>query len=472
VLFSSLPFLIGFLPVVLGITLWLALRFQRRAAVLFLLAASLFFYGYNFAPYILLLGLSIIVNYLIGMRLLAQPSRAMLALGVTFNLALLGWFKYAGFVAANVAAITGADLSISIALPLAISFFTFQQIAYLVDLKRGDVGQSGILSYGFFVAFFPQLIAGPIVHHKDLIPQLSGPRFLGFRADDLRAGALLFGIGFAKKVLIADNIRIPSDRMFDAVSLGIEPSFGEAWVGLLCYCFQIYFDFSGYSDMALGLGRIFGLSLPVNFNSPYKARNIIDFWRRWNMTLSAFLRDYLYIPLGGNRGGLGRHANLMIVMLLGGLWHGASWTFVAWGFLHGLYLIANHAWQRIVKRPAPAVPSLLVTFAVVNVAWVFFRADGFGDAFSVLGAMAGLSAPAAFSVALFDDIASIVAMLAVCFCIVWLVPNSQQISMRVETGEMAPRRAILLMSGLGALVALAFFQVFARGTYEFIYFQF
>ena len=321
----------------------------------------------------------------------------MLALGVALNLALLGYFKYANFLVDNFNA--AADLGWSVApivLPLAISFFTFQQIAFLVDVRRQCSQSPNFLSYCLFVTFFPQLIAGPIVYHREIMPQILRAGFGRLRSQNLAVGVTIFVIGLFKKVVLADNIAPYSTVVFDAAADGTTIGLLTAWQGALAYSAQIYFDFSGYSDMAIGLGRMFGVRLPLNFNSPYKAASIIDFWRRWHMTLSLFLRDYLYIPLGGSRrGSAHRYSNLMIVMLLGGLWHGAAWTFVIWGGLHGVYLLINHAWRRGRAgrdggRGARLFGRALTVCAVIF-AWVVFRADGMQPALLMISGMIGLN---------------------------------------------------------------------------------
>ena len=264
----------------------------------------------------------------------------LLGFGIAANLVLLGYYKYAGFFVENVAAVTGLALPMpSIALPLAISFCTFQQVSFLVDCSRNQVAPFNFRCYLLYITFFPHLIAGPVVRHHELLPQLEQPRPLAVRWEDLTWGLHLFTLGLFKKAVIADTMAAYADPVFNAAATGAVPSCLEAWGAALGYTFQLYFDFSGYADMALGSARMFGIFLPENFNSPYKAENIADFWRRWHITLSHFLRDYLYIPLGGSRAGVTRtHVNLVLTMLLGGLWHGAAWTFVIWGTMHGVAL--------------------------------------------------------------------------------------------------------------------------------------
>ncbi len=346
-LFNSLVFVLGFLPaVVIGFAL-LARRGTPGQAMLFLVGASLLFYAAWNPPYLFLLVGSVAFNYGLGQRLRARPSRWVLGFGIAANLGAIGYFKYANFFLDNVNALTGGGLEIgTIVLPLAISFFTFQQIAYLIEAHRGDIAEHDFLSYALFVTFFPQLIAGPIVRFNEVVPQFAAERFGRLGSRDLALGATLFVIGLGKKVLLADSLARAASPVFQAAELGLPVAPVEAWTAALAYSFQLYFDFSGYSDMAIGLACLFGIRLPWNFASPYKATSVIEFWRRWHMTLSRFLRDYLYIPLGGNRKGPARRTvNLMIVMLLGGLWHGAGWSFVIWGGLHGLYLCVNSAWR-------------------------------------------------------------------------------------------------------------------------------
>ena len=262
-------------------------------------------------------------------------------MGIGLNLGLLAWFKYANFLAASINNLAGTSLSFGdIVLPLAISFFTFQQIAFLVDAYRGLADEPNIGRYGLFVTFFPQLIAGPIVHHAEILPQYAQRDSIRLKADNLSIGLTIFAVGLFKKVVFADSMGAYADTVFQAAALGDTVSFVSAWAAAAAFSLEIYFDFSGYTDMAIGIARMFGVRLPLNFDSPYKSTSIIDFWRRWHITLSRFLRDYLYYPLGGNRNGTGRrYGNLMVVMLLGGLWHGAAWTFVFWGALHGLFRV-------------------------------------------------------------------------------------------------------------------------------------
>jgi len=402
-LFNSHVFIFAFLPAVLAAFFIVASLGGRQPAIAVLVAASLFFYGWWNPAYLLLLGLSVLVNYALALAIAQAHARSgdggarpLLWLGVAINIGLIGYFKYAGFLAGSVNGLIGTHIDAGdIVLPLAISFFTFQQIAYLADVRQGQPPERDFWRYCLFVTFFPQLIAGPIVHHREMLPQFAQDRTFQLRADNLAIGFTIFAIGLFKKVVIADSLATVATPVFTAAEGGAELDFFQAWSGAFAYSLQLYFDFSGYSDMAIGIARLFGIRLPLNFDAPYRATSIIDFWRRWHMTLSRFLRDYLYIPLGGNRHGPARrHVNLMITMLLGGLWHGAGWTFVVWGGLHGLMLVVNHLWHRAFPWRLETWWSLaiarLVTFLAVTLAWVFFRAESFGGAIAVFEGMVNL----------------------------------------------------------------------------------
>ncbi|WP_426116149.1 MBOAT family O-acyltransferase [Massilia sp. PWRC2] len=396
-LFNSYSFLLIFLPVTL-VGFFFFNRNSQFWGAAWLAAASIFFYGwwdYRYLP--LLLG-SIIFNYWSALNLRTGPvqiRRRILIAAICANLALLIYYKYAGFFATSLANLLSLHRVIfHIILPVGISFFTFTQIAFLVDTYQGKVKESRFINYLLFVTYFPHLIAGPVLHHKDMMPQFSDPKLFRLSAQSVAIGVTLFFIGLAKKVLIADNISPFASGVFDG---GTAPTMLVAWSGVLAYAFQLYFDFSGYSDMAIGLSRFFGVRLPLNFDSPYKSEDIAEFWRRWHMTLSQFLRDYLYIPLGGNRhGNVRRSLNLMITMVLGGLWHGAGWNFVIWGFLHGVFLSIHQLWARLAQFLHFPVHSgmwrlagTIITFLAVCVAWVFFRASDFQTAWIILQGMFG-----------------------------------------------------------------------------------
>lgn len=343
---------------------------------------------------------SISVNFAFAKALMNErssriPAQWLLGLGIAFNLCVLGYFKYAGFFVQNVDALFSEHFSIpQIVLPIGISFITFQKIAFLVDVYRGEVRQLSLQNYMFFVTFFPQLIAGPIVHHQELIPQLEVPQSRVLR-EDFAVGFSIFCIGLFKKVIVADTCALYSDAGYNTLQGGHPLDPASAAIAVLAFSFQIYYDFSGYSDMAVGLARMLGFSLPVNFFSPYRSTGFIEFWRRWHITLSRFLRDYLYIPFGGNRKGLMRQSlNLVVVMVLGGLWHGANWTFVAWGMVHGTLLGVNHGWSklRISSHPwlvsrLPRMAAVLLTFALVTLAWIPFRAQSFRQAWEMMSSL-------------------------------------------------------------------------------------
>ncbi|MDP3840780.1 MAG: MBOAT family O-acyltransferase, partial [Methylococcales bacterium] len=348
-IFNSYVFIFAFLPVVILGFYGLG-RFSHHLASLWLAAASLFFYGWWDARFVGLLLASIAFNYgagyMIGHSLADKARRAKLLLicAIVINLILLGYFKYANFFVENLNALTGSAITMAkVFLPLGISFFTFTQIAFLVDTYQGKVREYNFVHYTLFVTYFPHLIAGPVLHHKEMMPQFGKRETCRVNWDNIAIGLTIFILGLAKKVLLADSFGNYATPIFNAVSAGGHPMLFEAWFGALAYSLQLYFDFSGYSDMAIGLSLMFNVRLPINFNSPYKSLSIIEFWRCWHMTLSRFLRDYLYIPMGGSRDGkIKRYVNLLITMLLGCLWHGAGWTYVIWGGLHGVYLVINH----------------------------------------------------------------------------------------------------------------------------------
>lgn len=399
-LFNSLEFILAFLPVTFFVYFWLNKKRLIVAGKSWLVLASLVFYAWWNVQYLPLILVSILVNFAIGNALARQVgdgerrgrlrAKWLLAAGIVFNLGLLGYYKYADFFLGNLGRVLDAPIEpLGIVLPLAISFFSFTQIAYLVDSYRGRAKEYDLLNYALFVTFFPHLIAGPIVHHGEIMPQFSAVANLARRHRNVLFGLMLFSIGLAKKVLIADTFAVWATAGFDQAD---HLNFYEAWATSLSYTFQIYFDFSGYTDMALGAALLFNIRMPVNFNSPYRATSIQDFWRRWHITLSRFLRDYLYIPLGGSRRGAGRvYANLVATFVLGGLWHGATWMFVLWGALHGAAMVVHRLWQRLGVR-MPTLLAWLLTFNFINLTWIVFRAQTLEDALKVLRGMTGLDA--------------------------------------------------------------------------------
>ncbi len=390
-LFNSYEFIFLFLPISFFIYFYLNSRRLTEASKGFLVFSSLFFYSWWNVVYLPLILGSMLFNYVVGNALTRDGTKnridrkAVLFFGVAANVGLLGYFKYADFFIANLNGFTGTDIPLlHLALPLAISFFTFQQIAYLVDSFRRETHEYDFLNYAVFVTFFPQLIAGPIVHHKEMMPQFANVYNKLPRHRNIAKGLFIFSIGLFKKVVIADTLALWANMGFDTAAT---LNFLEAWMTSLSYTFQLYFDFSGYTDMAIGAALIFNIKLPINFNSPYKSRNIQEFWRRWHITLSRFLKEYVYIPMGGNRKGDGRtYGNLMATFVIGGLWHGAGWTFVFWGFMHGVALIVYRVWSKTGIK-IPSIVSWVVTFNFINMTWVFFRAKEWEDALRVLSGM-------------------------------------------------------------------------------------
>ncbi|WP_085317279.1 MBOAT family O-acyltransferase [Derxia lacustris] len=505
-LFNSPEFAFVFFPAVYLLFRLLA-RFRRAWLVNSLLVgASLAFYAYWMPSALFILLGSILFNYFCGLRILARvgagrSAGGWVALGVTGDLVLLSIFKYAGFFAQSVNDVFSVGLPVPhILLPIGISFFTFTQIAFLVDAAAGKVKECRFLEYLLFVTYFPHLIAGPILHHAEMMPQFAKEETYRVRGEVIASGAILVALGLIKKVLLSDGIQPYAAVLFDQ-QYAAAPSALVSWMGAIAYSLQLYFDFSGYSDMAVGISLLFGVKLPFNFDSPYKARNIVDFWRRWHISLSSFLRDYLYIALGGNRRGKARrYVNLMLTMLLGGLWHGAAWTFVIWGGLHGAYLMLNHAWRAAkdgpLKGAAPlfrsrayAVAAWALTMAAVVVAWVFFRASRVEVALEILKGMAGANGLGSAAdylrcgyVQACVDAPAVgglrqLGLTAALLLIAVALPNSIAISEYVRGHFSGLNRGLGWRAAfiVGAVVPLCAFAVFltsARGVSEFIYFNF
>lgn len=422
-------------------------------------------------------------------------SRWILTAAIISNLALLGYFKYTNFFIDTINQLSESGWSITeIILPLGISFFTFTQISFLVDVYKGIAKEYDFVHYLLFVTYFPHLIAGPVLHHKQMMPQFEESKTYRLNIHNINIGLTIFSIGLFKKVVLADQFAQYADPVFNMVATGEEPQLIEAWIGALAYTLQLYFDFSAYSDMAVGLSKIFNVNLPINFYSPYKSTNIIEFWRRWHMTLSAFLKDYVYIPLGGNRYGISRrYMNLLATMLVGGLWHGANWTFVFWGGLHGVYLVINHGWQALCKRVSiPAswyltAVSVAITFAAVVFAWVFFRAESFDTALRMVNGMLGingLSLPMAPSDAIswlasygvvFNGHAPITQLplkgiliwIPLGLMVVWFMPNCVQIAKYVEERVKSSFCVGFFVGSVFLLTLMSF-----KKASPFIYFQF
>jgi D-alanyl-lipoteichoic acid acyltransferase DltB (MBOAT superfamily) len=515
-LFNSYEFIFVFLPIAFFVFYRLG-KFGQNLAGLWLFAFSLFFYGWWNPAYVGLLLASILFNFGIGTALSRKTApkssgkgKALLAFGIVSNLTLLGYYKYANFFVHNMQGLLGLDWQIEpIILPLGISFFTFTQIAFLADAYRSEVKETNFIHYGLFVTYFPHLIAGPVLHHKEMMPQFAKASTYRLNWENLSVGLTIFTLGLFKKVVLADGIAPFANPVFTAAAQGEMLTFIEAWGGALAYTFQLYFDFSGYSDMAIGLSRLFGIKLPLNFDSPYKAINIIEFWRRWHITLSRFLRDYLYIPLGGSRKGqIRRYGNLLATMLLGGLWHGAGWTLILWGGLHGLYLIVNHAWHSLrvklghdIKKSTQLgrLAGMSLTFFVVVIAWIFFRATNLEAALALLSAMAGFHGvvlPGSWynlyhwriiemlhtmdidfgSMAHFNDGEGWWIMTL--WILAWFAPNTQQIMARFSPAldDMPTTSRLLWQPNIAAMLVLSIILLYTLTEIgkvsEFLYFQF
>jgi len=513
-LFSSWQFIFLFLPIALIIFFLIPARptWPRKT---WLLTVSLFFYGYWKAEYVPLLLFSIVCNYTVADLITRyrqhRPAKAIFIIGISLNLLLLGYYKYTNFFIHILGRVSNHDFGrLDIILPLAISFFTFTQIGYLVDVYRNQSLHYRFLDYSLFVVFFPHLIAGPIVRHWEIIPQFA-ERTLKVNLTDTSVGLTLFLIGLYKKVLLADPLSSYVALVYGAAAKGLTLTWFDAWLGTLAFALQIYFDFSGYSDMAIGLARLFGIKFPINFDSPYQASSISEFWTRWHITLTRFLREYVYFPLGGNRRGPWRQAlNILITMFLSGLWHGAGRTYVIWGSLHGFYLVVAHQWRRFITSRAWRLdhwwyrfPSIALTFLVVLFAWVFFRAATLGVAWEVLSSMVGqhgltmtdaVTDPAKFpglwcaklgvrfipQTFAIESYGVVMALMLLMLIIVFLLPNAQQMlaaySPALEPVEHAGLFRLKLGSGSAVFFGGAFFFVlrsfYIAAPSPFLYFNF
>jgi D-alanyl-lipoteichoic acid acyltransferase DltB (MBOAT superfamily) len=460
----------------------------------------LFFYGYWDVRFLPVIGISIVLNYFFGLRLIAEPlgslrRKRIFLVAIGANLVALGVFKYTNFFIGTVSWLTHGHIHFhetSIVLPLGISFFTFTQIAYLADVFAGHPYEANFVKYSLFVTYFPHLVAGPILHHREMMPQFGAESSRRFSPERMAVGLTVFGIGLFKKVIIADGFSLIANPAFAAAAQN-HISAIDAWCGALAYSLQIYFDFSGYCDMAIGLSTMLGIVLPFNFDAPYKSLSIVEFWRRWHITLSRFLRDYLYVPLGGSRSGeRRRYANLFTTMLLGGLWHGAGWTFVIWGALHGIFLIVNHGWMklregnsvvaRISAAPGYPLAALFLTQFSVVIAWVFFRADSFRAATRMLASMSGLGPGTAAVSNGAVQFVFIAGAYLVCIC----MPNVNAIfrcwNVGLRTYENAPAWSIFefkwnpnyrwAVATAAALLVAIFVSLITGDISPFLYFQF
>ncbi|HSI84497.1 MAG: MBOAT family protein [Candidatus Methylacidiphilales bacterium] len=507
-LFNSLYFLFQYLPLVAFVFLALS-RYRRQISILLrtlernigcacLALASLYFYAYWDVTYIFLLLGSIILNYKTGcwISMIRDSNKAraktLLIRAVACNLLTLAYFKYFVFFTTSFNSLFGTSFPLfTIILPLGISFFTFTQIAFLVDVYQGKATEFNFIHYLLFVTYFPHLIAGPILHHAQMMPQFKRLEKFEINWDNLVIGISFFTIGLAKKVFIADTCAGFSTPIFDAAKAGKLIPFVDSWLGAYAYSLQLYFDFSGYCDMAIGISYIFNIRLPYNFNSPYKAVNIIDFWRRWHITLSVFLRDYLYIPLGGNRQGKWRrYANLFITMLLGGLWHGAGWTFILWGALHGLYLVINHGFHAFRekmgwKHGMWSLPGRMlgtgVTFVAVMIAWVLFRSENMLSVQTMLSCMTGGNGFSLTPVYIYHCPLLMHPLLIPGFILIWAMPNTQQLlgihdTSDTETGTITGIPPWWMWVFIGTLLGAGIIQLLLAQmhgkTSEFLYYQF
>lgn len=511
-LFNSPEFLFLFLPVVLIGFYWLQNKGNPRLIMCWLVVCSLFFYGWWNPVYLLLILGSASVNYRLGRMLTPNEGRntkLWLTIGIAFNIGLLAYFKYANFFLDNMAVALDADWNFSrIILPLAISFYTFQQITYLVDTSKQKTDAHGFLEYLLFVCFFPQLIAGPIVHHSEMLTQFRTLATPGDRTRQMAIGLSILAIGLFKKVVIADGLALYSTPLFSLANDGADFTALEALVGSFSYAFQLYFDFSGYSDMAIGLACLFGLKLPVNFYSPYRAQNISDFWRMWHATLSRFLRDYVYTPLGGFVcSPVRQRFNLFSTMFVGGVWHGAGWTFVVYGFCHGIFVVVHQLWRvnvsgplNLVRNPVYQAAAQVFTFLTVVMALVVFRAESLTAAIHVFSQMiipSGDNFIPAYLISinrtgLFQIVGLfpvqvappvvIFSLLSACLAVCWLLPNTYQLfaaeKVTIDKGR-AGRAPIINLQwngstrwamGTAVLIALSFLNL--GQVSEFLYFQF
>lgn len=494
-LFTAAAFVLLFLPITF-LGFFLLGRYRPGAAAVWLFLASLVFYGVWMPQYVLLLLASIVGNFWVGQRIAlsrgdtpASQARAKpwLIFGVSGNLALLAYYKYANFFVDNLNLLLGQHWHVAdILLPIGISFFSFTQIAFLADAYQKGVKELRFSHYGLFVTYFPHLIAGPVLHHSQMMPQFRDAQTYRLNSAHISAGLAIFALGLVKKLILADGIAPYADAIFKPVDAGLQASSGEAWLAALAYTLQLYFDFSAYSDMAIGISLMFNVRLPFNFNSPYQAGNISEFWRRWHISLSNFLRDYLYIALGGNRrGAVRRYANLATTMLLGGLWHGASWSFVLWGGLHGLYLMLNHGWRALCgparhQRLCGLWPYRLLSWGLtllcVIVAWVFFRAVTLEGALSLLQSMFRPQATDGHRLLWDAGLQHSTGLLwcAALGAMAVLAPNSNRIGERLEQWcrDSLRQRALILGAALGLVAAMVLLNTARSGVSAFIYFNF
>ncbi|MBQ8228742.1 MAG: MBOAT family protein [Clostridia bacterium] len=472
--FSSYEFVFAFLPIVL--VGYFCAHKSMLVQNIILVVASLFFYAYFNISYLPIILASIVINYLIGYFISKTfdkkwLSKSLCATGVLFNLGLLGYFKYYDFFVENINSVFGTDFVLkNILLPLGISFFTFQQLSFIISVYKKEEKVEDFLTYSLFVSFFPQLVAGPIVSYSEMMPQFLNKKNRRFNFENFCPGLYIFVFGLFKKLVIADTLNIFVNNGFSSDEL----SFAAGWVTSLSYTLQIYFDFSGYSDMAIGLGKMFNIDIPLNFNSPYKSQSIGEFWQRWHITLGRALRTFIYIPLGGNRKGKIRmYLNYMITFLLSGLWHGASWTFVLWGGLNGLCIVFEKIFSKLLaKIPKPI--KIAVTFLITNALWVLFRAESFDRALAVYKAMVnvsnlGISAVADIAA---DGIMGLPAPIALAYVFILIVGLLVTVFFSKNVIERAEKFKLTTLNSVIVAVLFAVSVLFISRESVFIYFNF
>jgi D-alanyl-lipoteichoic acid acyltransferase DltB (MBOAT superfamily) len=456
-LFNSFVFLLGFLPLALLLH-WSVERWYPQGRLVLLLALSFIFYGYWDWRFIPLLAFSIVMNWVVAQLFLATRKSLVITLAIILNIAVLAFFKYTNFLIDMLAFFPNWTLpKAEIALPLGISFFTFHHVMYLVDLRRGEAPRYDLVRYGLYIAFFPQVLAGPLVRWREIMHQFETRPYARTDSDErIARGIMLLVVGLAKKVFVGDALADYVNPIFEAAASGKAVTVLEAWQATLGFTFQIYFDFSGYTDMALGLALLFGIMLPQNFNVPYRAVSLQDFWRRWHMTLSRFLRDYLYIPLGGNRYGVSVQVwALFATMALGGLWHGAGLTYIAWGVAHGMGLGVCVFCNKL-KLPMPTILGWALTFLFVALTWVLFRASSFDAAMLMYQSLFGFAEWGTVFKWKAIAIAAAVAMIG--------------LSAWDFVTKVPPTR--LAAVAFAFVFVLVIFKIGDEANYEFIYFQF
>ncbi len=479
-LFNSFPYIFIFLPIVV-IIYYILLKYRLVfASKIWLVFSSIIFYSWWDPKYTTLLLLSMLVNFAIGSSFYAKifqdknKRKCLLIFGLVLNIAILGYFKYANFFIDNINHLFNCGITLAkIVLPLGISFFTFTQITYLVDTYKKEADEYSFVNYLLFVTFFPHLIAGPILHHKEIMPQFNDLKRKVLRYDNIAKGLFLFIIGLFKKVCIADIL-----SLYVANGFGTNISILEAWIIMLSYTLQIYFDFSGYCDMALGSAKMLNIDLPVNFNSPYKAISVQDFWRRWHMTLSRFLRDYIYIPLGGSKKGeFKTHKNILITMLIAGLWHGASWMFVLWGAVHGLAQCIHKLYLKT-KFQIPKAIAIIITFMFINFSWIIFRAENFNQAVKIYKALFNINnfiIPKTYHLDFVfannqNNYTEILLVLPIAILIVFLCKNSNEIVGNININSQ--RKAVKYGIIFAVTFIFCILQLCISSYSEFIYFNF